>query len=67
MAPSGSQPRPIIDTDNNQIIAMIRVGVEHPFPVVKHQFGHRYHRFAKNGAKLIMLLVLGDSFLQRKG
>ena len=51
-APKGGALHPI-DADINRIIAMVRARVEHPFRVIKRQFGYlktRYRGLAKNRA-----------------
>jgi IS5 family transposase len=51
------------------IIAMVRAKVEHPFRVIKRQFGHvktRYRGLAKNRAQLFTLFALGKLFLVRR-
>ena len=43
--------------------------VEHPFRVIKRQFGHvktRYRGLAKNRAQLFTLFALGNLFLVRR-
>jgi transposase, IS5 family len=53
----------------NRIIAMVRAKVEHPFRVIKRQFGHvktRYRGLAKNRAQLFTLFALGNLFLVRR-
>ncbi|WP_238367812.1 IS5 family transposase [Mesobacterium pallidum] len=57
------------DADINRIIAMIRARVEHPFRVLKRQFGYlktRYRGLAKNRAQLFTLFALGNLFLVRR-
>jgi IS5 family transposase len=52
--PRGGRLHPV-DEDINRIIAMVRAKVEHPFRVVKRQFGYvktRYRGLAKNRAQL---------------
>jgi len=66
-APRGGRLHPI-DEDINRIIAMVRAKVEHPFRVVKRQFGYvktRYRGLAKNRAQLFTLFALGNLFLMR--
>lgn len=49
--------------------ASIRAKVEHPFRVVKQQFGHakvRYRGLAKNTARLTMLFALGNLWMVRR-
>ena len=58
-----------IDPDINRIIAMVRARVEHPFRVLKRQFGYlktRYRGLAKNRAQLFTLFALGNLFLVRR-
>ena len=46
-----------------QLKASVRTKVEHPFRVVKQQFGYakvRYRGLAKNTARLTMLFALGN-------
>ena len=53
----------------NRIIAMVRAKVEHPFRVLKRQFGFvktRYRGLAKNRAQLFTLFALGNLFLMRR-
>ena len=67
-APKGG-PRHPIDAQINRIIAMVRAKVEHPFRVIKRQFGHaktRYRGLAKNRAQLFTLFALGNLFLVRR-
>ncbi len=49
--------------------AMVRARVEHPFRVIKRQFGHvktRYRGLAKNRAQLFTLFALGNLFGVRR-
>jgi len=58
-----------LDERANRIIAMVRAKVEHPFLVLKRQFGHvktRYRGLAKNRAQLFTLFALGNLFLVRR-
>lgn len=67
-APKGGKLDPI-DEEINRIIAMVRAKVEHPFRVIKRQFGHmktRYRGLAKNRAHLFTLFALGNLFLVRR-
>jgi transposase, IS5 family len=67
-APKGGALNPI-EADINRIIAMVRAKVEHPFRVIKRQFGYvktRYRGLAKNRAQLFTLFALGNLFLVRK-
>lgn len=48
---------------------MVRAKVEHPFRIVKRQFGHmkvRDRGIAKNSAQLFTLVALGNLFLVRR-
>lgn len=67
-APKGGKLHPT-DERINGIIAMVRAKVEHPFRVIKRQFGHmktRYRGLAKSRAQLFTLFALGNLFLVRK-
>ena len=67
-APKGGALHPV-DAQINRIIAMVRAKVEHPFRVIKRQFGHvktRYRGLAKNRAQLFTLFALGNLFLMRR-
>lgn len=67
-APKGGALHPIHD-DINRIIAMLRARVEHPFRVIKRQFGYvktRYRGLGKNRVQLFTLFALGNLFLVRR-
>jgi IS5 family transposase len=67
-APRGGALHPI-DEDINRVIARVRAKVEHPFRVLKRQFGHvktRFRGLAKNRAQLFTLFALGNLFLVRR-
>ncbi len=67
-APKGSPLHPL-DARINRIIAMVRAKVEHPFRVIKRQFGHaktRYRGLAKNRAQLFTLFALANLFPVRR-
>ena len=79
-APKGGMLYPL-DEQANCIIAsplslgpmalqwQLRAKVEHPFRVIKRQFGHvksRYRGPAKNRAQLFTLFALGNLFLIRR-
>jgi IS5 family transposase len=67
-APKGGKPHPE-DEKINLIIAIVRARVEHPFRVLKRQFGYvktRYRGLAKNRAQLFTLFALGNLFLVRR-
>ena len=68
MAPKGDELRPV-DAQINRVIAMVRAKVEHPFRVIKRQFGlvkTRYRGLAKSRAQLFTLFALGNLFLVRR-
>ena len=49
--------------------ARVRAKVEHPFRVIKQQFGYakvRYRGLEKNTARLTMLFALGNLWMARK-
>ena len=67
-APKGAKLHPI-DEQINVIIASLRARVEHPFRVLKCQFGYRktrYRGLAKNQAQLYSLFGLANLFLVRR-
>jgi IS5 family transposase len=67
-APKGARLDPI-EEDINRLIAKVRARVEHPFRVIKRQFGYlktRYRGLAKNRAQLFTLFALGNLFLVRR-
>ena len=67
-APKGGKLHPL-DERINRVIAKVRAKVEHPFRVIKRQFGHmktRYRGLAKNRAQLFTLFALGNLFLVRR-
>jgi IS5 family transposase len=67
-APRGGALHPV-DEDINRVIARVRSRVEHPFRVIKRQFGYlktRYRGLAKNRAQLFTLFALGNLFLVRR-
>jgi IS5 family transposase len=67
-APKGGELDPL-DGQINKIIAKVRARVEHPFRILKRQFGHmktRYRGLAKNRAHLFTLFALGNLFLTRR-
>lgn len=58
-----------LDERANRLIASVRARVEHPFRIIKCQFGHvktRYRGLAKNRAQLFTLFALGNLFLMRR-
>jgi IS5 family transposase len=67
-APKGGKLHPE-DEKINRIIAMVRARVEHPFRILKRQFGYvttRYRGLSKNRAQLFTLFALGNLFLVRR-
>ncbi len=67
-APKVGKLDPIEETIN-RIIAKVRAKVEHPFRVIKCQFGHvktRYRGLARNRAQLFTLFALGNLFVVRR-
>ena len=67
-APKGGELHP--DEEYiNRLIAKVRSRVEHPFRVLKRQFGYiktRYRGLAKNRAQLFSLFALGNLYLVRR-
>src|SRR3990167_1374311 len=64
-----STPRGAILDQLEQVKARIRAKVEHPFRVIKHQFGHvkvRYRGLAKNTAQLHTLFALSNLWMMRR-
>ena len=58
-----------INEEINRIIPKVRAKVEHPFRVIKRQFGHmktRYRGLAKNRSHLFTLFALGNLFLVQR-
>ena len=58
-----------LTTEIEHAKASIRATVEHPFRVVKRQFGHvkaRYRGLAKNGAQMLTLFALSNVWMARK-
>jgi IS5 family transposase len=52
-----------------QLKASVRAKVEHPFRVIKQQFGYakvRYRGLAKNTARLTMMFALGNLWMARR-
>ena len=67
-APKGS-PLHALDERINRIIALDRSKVEHPFRIIKRQFGNvknLYRGLAKNRAQIFTLFALDNLFLVRK-
>ena len=67
-APKGGELHPD-DEYINRLIAKVRSRVEHPFRVLKRQFGYiktRYRGLAKNRAQLFSLFALGNLYLVRR-
>ena len=58
-----------LDERINRVIAMVRAKFEHPFRVIKRQFGHvktRYRGLAKNRGRLFTLFARCNLFLVRR-
>jgi IS5 family transposase len=67
-ASKGGKLHPL-DERINRITAMVRDKVEHPFRVLKRQFGYRkthYRGLANNRAQLFTLFAFGNLFLIRR-
>ncbi len=53
----------------NRMLAPLRAAVEHPFRIVKRQFGHakvRYRGLSKNAQQLYLLFALGNLYHARE-
>ena len=64
-----SDPHDAITEQIEKIKAGVRAKVEHPFRVIKRQFGHvktRYRGLAKNTAQLITLFALSNLWMVRR-
>ena len=64
-----SRPLDAIAEEIEQLKASVRAKVEHPFRVIKRQFGHvkvRYRGLAKNTAQLHTLFALANLWLARR-
>ena len=64
-----SKPLDAIAEEIEQLKASVRAKVEHPFRVIKRQFGHvkvRYRGLAKNTAQLHTLFALANLWLVRR-
>ena len=62
-------PGGALNDQAEQLKASVWAKVEHPFRVIKHQFGHvkvRYRGLAKNTAQLIMLFALFNIWMARR-
>jgi IS5 family transposase len=67
-APKGGNLHPL-EESTNRIIAKVRARVEHPFRVIKCQFGHvktRYRGLVKNRTQFFTLFALANLFLVRR-
>lgn len=63
-----SRPLSALIDQAERIKASIRAKVEHPFRVIKRQFGYtkvRYRGLAKNTAQIVTLLALGNLWMAR--
>ena len=59
---------PAAQAEANRLLASLRAVVEHPFRIVKRQFGHtkvRYRGLFKNGQQLFLLFALGNLYHTR--
>ena len=64
-----SEPMAALQEQIERLKASVRAKVEHPFRVIKQQFGYakvRYRGLAKNTARLTMLFALGNLWLVRR-
>ena len=64
-----ADPMDALTDQVERIKASIRAKVEHPFRVIKRQFGHvkvRYRGLAKNTAQLQTLFALANLWMVRK-
>jgi IS5 family transposase len=67
-ASKGGNPHSL-EESTNRIIAKVTARVEHPFAVIKCQFGHaktRYRGLAKNRAQLTLLALVNLFLMRRK-
>jgi IS5 family transposase len=67
-APKGGALHPS-DAEINRIMDMVRARVEHPFRVIKRQFGYlrtRYRGLSKNRVQLFTAFTLGNLLLMRR-
>ncbi len=65
----GTHTEDAIAEQTEQLKASIPAKVEHPFRVIKRQFGHikvRYRGLAKNTAQLRMLFALSTLWMARR-
>lgn len=63
-----SRPLSALIDQAERIKASIRAKVEHPFRVIKRQFGYtkvRYRGLAKNTAQIVTLFALGNLWMAR--
>jgi IS5 family transposase len=64
-----ARPSNVLKDKLEKIKASIRAKVEHPFRVIKCQFGHRktrYRGLAKNTSQLQMMFALSNLWMVRK-
>ena len=64
-----SDPVQQLQEQVQRLNAGIRAKVEHPFRIIKQQFGYakvRYRGLAKNTARLTMLFALGNLWMARR-
>jgi IS5 family transposase len=64
-----SQPAGVLKEKLEKLKASVRAKVEHPFRVIKCQFGHRktrYRGLAKNTSQLLVMFALSNLWMVRK-
>ena len=67
MNPANKRERPLERAE--KLKASVRAKVEHPFRVLKQQFGYakvRYRGLAKNTARLAMLFAMSNLWMVRR-
>ena len=64
-----NRPLHQLQEDLEKLTASVRAKVEHPFRVIKQQFGYtktRYGGLAKNTARVMMLFAMSNLWMSRK-
>ena len=64
-----NRPLHQLQEDLEKLTASVRAKVEHPFRVIKQQFGYtktRYCGLAKNTARVMMLFAMSNLWMSRK-
>ncbi|MEY4505795.1 MAG: hypothetical protein RL297_373 [Pseudomonadota bacterium] len=64
-----SQPAGLLKEKLEKLKASVRAKVEHPFRVIKRQFGHRkvrYRGLAKNTSQLLVMFALSKLWMVHK-